>query len=441
MKRSFVFLLVLLLLCTGFADNNFDTLFQKQSVVLYPVPYDVSGASTAMNLAEQAADGQNVRLIGISPDGSTYLFDTVAEGKLISVRNGTARLMQPNENRGVADEYGNLSFIADIGPANCIDNAGIIWSSDGRYFSMTALGMVLQMNLRVDPILFDTETGEFFLVATYSNSMFDSNASAISEAVFSINQDYFFFKPYLRMALCRYDLNHGIVEMLPETDVDRLVAWPSMYMTDDGRIICPYSASNGVLYSGLLVYTEQSEAWNVDKYTLPGAMVGDTATGFGLAGFFYVADTCIVLQRRSVDKTFFTYFSLSNYPDGIKSFSLDINENGVSVVDVDMNDINTEFWNSIAEKRYSRLSGCLLSPDGKYVLCSVAKGELNKTVIIELSTFRIIEVELPRELEGAVEFWDMQYRACNPSLQWLENGDILAYTPDGGTGLFKFIEK
>lgn len=440
-----VFLMLMCFADVCSAEDGFDDLFWGNSVSFVPV--DIENYPVLKDAVDEDGRifGKNVTLIGISPDESTYLFSTIEDGQLIAVRNGQVRLMKANEKRGVPDKYGDLKYIADYGPAYCMDHAGITWSPDGRYFAMTSKWMLEVVKYNFAPMLFDAETGEFFLLMASKHGKGESTAAPMVEAAFSPDGTYFYYKPY-RKPLRRFNLKNGKTVTFPATDMDDYVYTPSMYVTEDERIICAYCPYLMKQSRGLLVYHREGIIGRVTQYEIPGSFVDGTHTGFSLSKFLYRSGSCLAVQHYAQDD-FFTYFPWGAATDAQKSFALRYDEGGVSVFNVDTRDISSEYWNLILHtqseplktSKCSRLLGSALSPDGKYVFCVVLKGELYAAVVVELDSLRVIEVELPETVRDAVLFWESSSsRVFRPGAIWLENGDIIAYTSEGQTGLFCF---
>ncbi|MCI5661801.1 MAG: hypothetical protein MR371_06085, partial [Clostridia bacterium] len=158
--------------------------------------------------------------IGISPDGSTMLFRS-GEGFLVK-RNGELKPIVPNYERGVEDTYGNFEkCVSTASFFALLDETGVTWSPDGRYFVLTNWQEVMvDFRWIRDLILFDTEKGECFLADTDGNQLRAESAGCVLAANFGENGEYLDFvymsndRANSRMTLERYEIGEEKVNRL-----------------------------------------------------------------------------------------------------------------------------------------------------------------------------------------------------------------------------------
>ena len=176
------------------------------------------------------------RVFSVSPAGTSAL--VLSDNVVFGLNGNTITALYPNEERGVADEYGNMRKLYGYGLHRRLGEEGIVWSHDGRY------AVLLNNNLSLvnaqyifDPMLIDTATGDIFLTATYATKPKDGGA--VTSACFSADDRYLYYTFYgnlgtFRCSLLRCDLTTGDTELLYNGD-----AWiydPQLAELRDGSL-------------------------------------------------------------------------------------------------------------------------------------------------------------------------------------------------------------
>ena len=450
MKKTLSVIICLLLVpaligaCAEISDLN--SIFESGHASLVPV-------SVAESIGfDPGMFSDNWMLISVSPDGSTYLF--VIEGAFVAVRKGTIHIMQPNYERGAEDVYGNLKSAFSMGFYRALDYSGIVWSPDGRYFSMTAYDRVMvNGRMEFDPFLFDTETGDVFLPATYANKIKDENFGAVSEAAFSPDGRYFYFRVY-RNSMNRYDLQTGENEVFLKMEDMDPVCRPAMCVTGDGSVLCLADPVDRKEPGKLMVYTQVYGVWVTVSRTLPIGIVGEQATGFVARKMAYSAQNgncLIVSQENGSGKNYMSLFNCDSDSElkHMRHFTLRDDGTSARIVEISTEDIDTEYWQALinrdmpAASAYPYLTGCSLSPNGEFAFFAYSSPDHNgsKAALVKLETLEMIEVELPETLIEQARFWESALTAAyKPGAVWLGDGRLLAYSSAGTTELFAFAE-
>jgi len=196
---------------------------------------------------------ETAMVLSISPDGAV-LFASL-DGLYI-LRDRTITQMYVTSERGVNDEYGNLaramSTIFRIG------KEAVVWSPDGHYFTITNRErVVVYANLIDDPTLYDTYTGEIFLIETYPSKLMQGGA-AMELAAFTPDGKSLVYQLYggnldWPHTLMRYDIEEDKVTMLNNSDLGS--DYEKMYVTRDDTVISLYSFTTT---PGILTYSHVS---------------------------------------------------------------------------------------------------------------------------------------------------------------------------------------
>lgn len=167
----------------------------------------------------QAADAQEICWKSLSPlvnSGIAMVGDVVC-----AYYGGTFHPIVISQDKGVADEYGNLNKICFRFLNSNTPLHDIRFSPDGRYAMILSWKQVLMnMNMIFDPILLDLSTGELILLETHDNKPSKPNSAAACSAVFSSDGRSVYYVLYgnlnetVRCTLHRCDLDTLQTEML-----------------------------------------------------------------------------------------------------------------------------------------------------------------------------------------------------------------------------------
>lgn len=202
--------------------------------------------------------------IGVSPDGSTMLFRD--HDGLFVLRNGEIKAIKPNYERGVEDTYGNFEKIVRSFDKLTyrFDSAGVVWSPDGRYFTLTYWQHLTMGQFFFDPVIFDAETGEYFLASTDGNHVTRSSASAVENACFDESGKYFDYVRFgnhveSRETLERYNLESGETTRLAE--LSPRLSRPGMMRLDEKRyLMISISREDTSATPGVLTLLEEKQS-------------------------------------------------------------------------------------------------------------------------------------------------------------------------------------
>ena len=223
-------------------------------------------------LAEALAETE-LGLLSKSPAGNSGL--VLAGGTAIALYDGKYHYVYPSA-KGVADEYSNLEkyyayFISRI--SALLGEEGIVYSPDGKYaFICSKRITLMQMNLYIDPILLDLSTGEMILTATYPDRiMKDENAGAVTSAVFSSDNQSFYYVLYgrfgdARICLNRYDLGTGETESCFQSEKN--LYYPHIAELEDGSILMLNDTARSEEAQGLVIASCNDGAWTLKEEKL-----------------------------------------------------------------------------------------------------------------------------------------------------------------------------
>lgn len=186
----------------------------------------LAGAASAESWTLTEIEVPEGEPIGISPDGSTMLLRD--ENGLMVLRDGELRRLVPNYERGVEDTYGNFEkMVSQFEKGSVVvDTAGVVWSPNGRYFTLTFRRRGLGNGDYIyDPIIFDTKKGEYFLISTDQTKRSLGTTSVIGSACFDEGgKNLYFIRYYVnfddqderKVMLERYSLKSGKITRLME---------------------------------------------------------------------------------------------------------------------------------------------------------------------------------------------------------------------------------
>ncbi len=210
------------------------------------------------------------KVISISPDGEAVI--CMVDGEPAVVRSGRTIWIMSSDSRGVQDVHGNLAAIARMLMPQ--GSEGVAWSPDGRYAALTNNQQVVEnLNLRYDPIVLDTVTGELFLLATTGTKMANGDASAVLTAAFSADSRTLYTSEYGntngdegRYSLVAYDLE--TLEAATILAHARSNYYPHLVQLSDGSFVLLYLPSEREEPAGLNYISKVGNRWSISTLLL-----------------------------------------------------------------------------------------------------------------------------------------------------------------------------
>lgn len=268
MKR-FCFVMAVLLvfsLNVAYGEGALDAAFESGSITLVETEnagFDLSACEIvipdgfwAYNGMEKPTDAELAGMIStmlpqaevfsVSPAGNSALI--VSDNVVFGLNGATITALWPNEERGVADDYGNMKKFYTSGMRRLLDYEGIVWSHDGRYAVLTSSWKVIFGGnpYFIDPMLIDTVTGDIFLTATYPNKIVDDLGGDPIGACFSSDDQYLYYTfrgnlgenrngGIIHYGLFRYDLTTEETELLYKGNTE--IYYPKLSELNDGSLV------------------------------------------------------------------------------------------------------------------------------------------------------------------------------------------------------------
>ena len=209
-------------------------------------------------------------LLSKSPAGNSGLVS--AGGTAVSFYNGKYHYVYPS-SKGAADEYSNLAWYYGLFSnqiKSLLGEEGIVYSPDGRYaFICNKRITLMQANLRIDPILLDLSTGELILTATYPNKlMSNDNPGAVTSAMFSSDNKYFYYVMFgrfgeARTCLNRYNLSSGETETCFTSPKN--LYYPHLAELKDGSILLLNDAYRNDEPESLVLASFRDGTWELKE--------------------------------------------------------------------------------------------------------------------------------------------------------------------------------
>lgn len=235
MKKLLIMLLAALLM-TGCTVNVYINVPATEAPVATVAPAATAVPALPSELVRQENGGY--RALSVSPDGKTEL---CVKAERLYIRHGdSVTPVTMNERRGVADIYGHLAVLYDLG-VHALGGEGAIWSPDGRYITLVNHQYtMMRYDALYDPVLIDTRTGEMFLAATYNFDV-ETLGTLQTGAVFSADGRYLFVLLYgfsddsYEQQLVRINLQTLAQERLVASDY--WMCAPGFYEMADGSLV------------------------------------------------------------------------------------------------------------------------------------------------------------------------------------------------------------
>ena len=408
----------------------------------------LAGTASAESWTLTELDVPEGEPLGVSPDGSTLVLRS--DENLLILRNGKTKVIEPNYERGAADEYGHFFMLnKSLRYKFCFDGAGVIWSPDGRYFALTHWQDVMNYNNPIyDPILFDVEKGENFLLST-NDHRFGIGGSVLLAASFDETGKYF---DYIRLgthvdgreSFERCNIESGtricLAELFPIQTYGK--NGQGLNRLDEKRYLMIREAKNSYESSSLdlLEKTDsasEDEAWSETLYPFcrpvntvrPYRLMTQPNTRYGLVWAIY--------ERESPTATGMLFrIDLQNDFEGMDKCILIDSLQAKSAVLVSLSD------DAMADRAKRFLAKGLsiinaaLSPDGTRALLLVCDQtqQIYRLVILDMETLLLEWVDFSGSL-NVYDHWVETTNATrnyrfNPGMQWVFNDQLLLYSEE-----------
>ncbi len=422
MKKRLVFLVVIVLLVSlffsagsenaassGKLDAAFDSgnpaLSETESAAVRPQASDfvfseeakaslkASGFTGDIDAALAEALGQSeFVLLSKSPAGNSGII--ASGGTAFTLYDGKYHYVYPSA-KGTSDEYSNLEKYYSFFSSRfrtLLGEEGIVYSPDGKYAFVSSKQITLmQMNLFIDPILLDLSTGELILTATYSNlPMKDENAGAVTSAMFSSDNQYFYYVLYgrfgdARVRLYRYNLNSGETEMCFQSEKN--LYYPQIAELEDGSILMLDDAFRGDETGGLVIASCNNGSWTLEEENLKvehslfypkrlmysanaglACLLGDIAVSGGLPVAFQLVSPAMNFEGIG------QYWCIRKDTNEVAAISP---EEYLESIAADEQNRGKESFGFSPVYPYQNILNAVFSPDGNYLLLNTISNSLN----------------------------------------------------------------
>lgn len=379
-------------------------------------------------------------VISISPDGNTVLLR--ADSIWLAIRGDTIMPLFKTQERGAADEYGNLAKVMQT--HRYASSAGsVAWSRDGRYFTLTDVKRsLIYMQYYTDLFIFDTSTGEAFLGATYENRFSKGNAGTVIQTVFDDTGRYIYYVLYGQIheypvSLMRYDMKTG--ESVLCYNGPEFAAYPNLRFDHMGRLINIKDTRKSDDMSGLNVYTLSPSGWvNAGiTSTVPMALGYPKWLDYSSANHHGL----LVRVNRVYGLNLVSVFSMVDNGEGLNQLltidSLDANK--AFLVDMTEDHIMAQVEQlpategAIASYRHKgvRICNAQLSPDGKYAIILADEDDNYRLLLLNMDDLSLRPIECDIGLSLSASF-DTALSARYPQgINWVSGTKIIMNTDDG----------
>ena len=397
-----------------------------------------------------ALDETEFILLSKSPAGNSGIIS--AGGSAITVYNGKYHLPYPS-TKGVSDEYSNLvKFNSYFGSRfrSLIGEEGIVYSADGRYAAICNKRITLmKMDLFLDPILLDLSTGELILTATYPNKpMKDENAGAVTSAMFSSDNKYFYYILYgkfgdARIRLYRYTLNTGETELCLESEKN--LYYPHLAELEDGSLLMINDCYKNGETEGLVKASCNNGVWSLEETKLK---LDRNYCYAGRLMYSSNSDLACLLENTGSYSVTFQLINPNLGFEGIDKFwcvKKDTNE----IVALSSEEFQASIDNDAKDRGkeatamlsllypYQTILNAVFSPDGNYLLLNTmgnsVEGKSRNLFLIRLEDMSIQKVSGLDAEKIMVSSLGMNYPM---NIEW--NTDELIIGTDDGIKTFEF---
>lgn len=236
--KKLLIMLLAALLMTGCTVNVYINAPATEAPAATAAPVATSVPTPVLPSELVRQEKVEYQALSASPDGKTEL---CAKAERLYIRHGDSVIpVTVNESRGVADTYGHLAVLYDLG-VHALGGEGAIWSPDGRYITLANCQYtMMRCDALYDPVLIDTRTGEMFLAATYNFDV-ETLGELQTGSVFSTDGRYLFVLLYgfnadsYEQRLVRINLQTLAQEEL--VTCDYWMCAPGFYEMADGSLV------------------------------------------------------------------------------------------------------------------------------------------------------------------------------------------------------------
>lgn len=382
------------------------------------------------------------RILSVSPDGETLLLRD-SRAFWYTVNKNTIMLLAQTPNRGVKDEYNNLNWALhtqSFGNAP----ASVVWSHDSRYFTVTDIIQSLsKMKFNVDLFIFDTQTGEVFLGATYPNKA-SRGGSTVIQTVFDPTGESIYYILYggqydNRVALMKYDLITGVSTLC--YNGEELAAYPKLCFDYKQQLMNIMDSNKMRDLSGLNVYSATPEGW------VNSPVISQTPNAFGYSRWMdYSSSSGYGLLIRnntmgshninlvSVFSANDNYAGLNKYIhvdgfDASKATLVDITEDNllrsIETIDADKDELPSYKYKGV------QIINAQLSPDGCYILLLVTSEYEYRLLVLDIDTLSLRQIEYNPDISVYSGFSAMESRGYPQGICWYNETNLIVNTKQG----------
>lgn len=416
--------------------------FTDEAKVMIKELTSTDNIEAALTEALQESDTEFV-LLSKSPSGNSAII--AAGTTAVTLYNGKYHIAYPS-SLGADDEYSNLNqyYTYLSGRVrSLIGEEGIVYSPDGRYAAILNKRIsLINAQFFIDPIILDLSTGGLILTATYPNKIREENAGAVTSAMFSSDNKYFYYILYgsfngARIRLYRYDLNSGKTEMCLESEMN--LYYPHIAELDDGSILLLNDTVKAAESQGLVIASAVNGEWTLTETKLP------LDRKYCYAGrLIYSSNAGLACLHETAGASFAPAFQLvdpANSFEGIDKFwciKKDTNE----IVALTVEEYQASFESITADDErnitnfsmhypYQTILNTVFSPDGNYLLLntmsSSAEASVRNLFLVRLEDMAILPVTGLNAADINVGALGMNY-AIN--IEW-NTDELIIGTSDG----------
>ena len=406
---------------------------------------EMSPDGTLVKVSDCVADlyAGDVQPLTASPSGEITMYR--AGSNLLVSRNGQMMVFLPNYDRCAGDEEAaakTLERYYSFGMM--LEQDGVAWSPDERYFALTFPYRGLMMAQFMDLIIGDVRTGDLFVVETTPDSFSQPGAQTACFALFDGKSENVYYTVYgdvaegSRYGLKRYNLESGSVELLWEGG-DISIERPRLCMDGAGNLRCVTGGTHDDMNCGVLELALKDGQWasvassfsNPLRIQYPMRYQYSALSGFEL-----------ILNRPRQAGEAMNYITLSAdlLPEYSHDFAVMLPGTGgeAELTPVDDDFIQIHYGNILSSEEgtseqhlspWMDVIAAELSPDGFYALIFARDISKAGFYLLDLTTLRFSPVALPDgvDLSGLSDI----------ALGWFEDNRIICSTATEGSAIFK----
>lgn len=391
--------------------------------------------------------------LGVSPDGQTLVFSD--KNNLYMLRGDIIRVFEYNASRGVPDAYGKLERAVSL-LARGGKREGLAWSEDGRYFVPTDMqSALINMQLLVDLLVFDTQKGEYFLGAAFDRKMMRENGGAVVQACFDETGRGVYYVAYgnmteHRFALWRYDIDKN-ESALCYTDETRF-SYPRLCRLSGGRLLNMADAFKDA-ENALCEFAPGGAMYTMIKH---GGQATQTLSPYWL-DYSANSDYGVMLSQmalpvKSGESTVVTSVYCLSVISEKDEFSGQKSRLVVDAFDAKqarlvpytekIDEVNlNDGAKTLDDVMGLSVLNAQLSPDGYWALLVVKQGDESRLLLLDLETLALFPVSVDSELVSSYAAHAVPLNAAfSQGLAWTSPDTVLMCTKDGTVRLTLQVE-